>query len=198
MIYALDNTVVNKTDNMERFPVHIAALHGAFPDVIDFLVRTNIVGANKLDSERKSVLHHLFNDYRRKYHTFTKKKQGAEQMYDLIVLLCDISPSSLLAEDQDGMNVLEYAIIEEADEKIVKKLQKTAVNANNYYRRRSSEKIILEWETESYGICSSRRSSRRSEKITIERKNKESRGIRNSLRLRLSIKSIRKTSSTAA
>jgi len=138
---------VCEADCMKRFPSHVAALHGARPDVIDYLVRANIDGANKCDFEGKSVLHHMFNDYRKKFHTLIKTKQHSNRMQELVSLIYDVAPSTLIAEDKEEMTPLEYAIIEEVDIKTVKRLQKSAAKANQYYHTlRRKERGLIEFK----------------------------------------------------
>jgi len=47
---------------------------------------------------------------------------------DIVEKLCEIAASMVVTEDKNGISALEYAIEEEAELKIIKKLQKSAAN----------------------------------------------------------------------
>lgn len=133
IVEEIDGIIQNslfEPDCTKRFPVHIAAMCGAPIDVIGYLARKSENITNALDSEGKSVLHHLFHDYAKKFSALKNEERGERLMYKLVSEICDIAPFTTLAEDKNDMNALEYALYEEVDLKIVKKVQKTSEKLN--------------------------------------------------------------------
>jgi len=158
-IYKLVPFSVSERDCCGRCPVHIAAIHGASPDVTSYLVRKNMDVVDSMDEEGKTILHHLFQDYKQKFcnqkfHVFHRKKKGSKLMQELISFICEIAPDLTLKEDQNGMIPLEYAVDEEVDTKIMNTVQKSAAKVNHhYYQLLVLEKVFGQKPAERFEVC---------------------------------------------
>jgi len=117
----------NEIDCMNRYPLHIALICGVSANVIRHLIKVNGKAVSSIDTEGKTSLHHLFNDYkvRQKYNS-THFKETRQSFPEIIHMICQHDSKLILKEDMNDMSVLEYAIQEEVEYPILKLLQRIA------------------------------------------------------------------------
>jgi hypothetical protein len=117
-------------DTFGRTPLHVAAANGASPHVIRFLLQQDVGAAAKLDCEGKTPLHLCCE------HCCSEGKcdPGLGKgilvkgpMSEALKMLAKAFPDSLNREDEMEMSPLEHAIVNGADVKVVKLLQKLSV-----------------------------------------------------------------------
>jgi len=112
-------------DSDGRFPIHVAALNGAGPDIVSFLINSNSASAGIKDALGKTPLHYICEE-------FLKKNQGTnslrchQNMFRTVALLIKSAPSSVNVEDNEEMNPIEYAIASGAHVGIIKEMQKAS------------------------------------------------------------------------
>lgn len=114
-----------QTDSDGRFPIHVAALNGAGPDMMSFLINSNSASAGIKDALGKTPLHYVCEEY-------LQKNQGAnslqchQNMFWTVGLLLKSAPSSVNIEDNEEMNPIELAIASGAHVGIIKEMQKAS------------------------------------------------------------------------
>jgi len=122
---------VNQTDCMNRYPLHVALMHGSSVNVIHFLVKQNPEAVALPDTNGKTSLHLAF--YGQEHSYFDLELE--QSLINKVEILCAVAPSTVTMEDENGMNPIELAIEEEVDYEVVRKLQKVAfhLNREKYY-----------------------------------------------------------------
>jgi ankyrin repeat protein len=117
-------------DAYGRTPLHVAAASGASPQVVRFLLQQDVSAAAKLDYEGKTPLHLCCE----KCCTEGTCDPGLGNgqlvkgpTFEVLKMLAKAFPDSLNREDQMEMSPLEHAIVNGADVKVVKLLQKLSV-----------------------------------------------------------------------
>eukprot|EP00984_Skeletonema_dohrnii_P038611 scaffold42072_cov161-Skeletonema_dohrnii-CCMP3373.AAC.1 len=115
--------LVSAQDCLGRTPLHIAAGCGAHPYVIKTLAHADPSTCTVQDEDMRTPLHlacdrhcNLFED--------CEDSNGREPCYDAVRALLSESLDAAVLEDEDEMNPVEYAIMSDADLKLVKLLQK--------------------------------------------------------------------------
>ena len=114
-----------QSDSDGRFPIHVAALNGAGPDIMSFLINSNSASAGIRDALGKTPLHYVCEEY-------LEKNQGAnslkchQNMFWIVGLLLKSAPSSVNVEDNEEMNPIELAIASGAHVGIIKEMQKAS------------------------------------------------------------------------
>ena len=114
-------------DKDGRFPIHVAALHGASPDIISFLINSNGATAGIKDALGKTPLHYICENFLDKNKDASSLRTH-QQMFWCIGFLIKAAPSSVNVEDKEEMNPIEYAIASGAHVGIIKEMQKASRN----------------------------------------------------------------------
>lgn len=117
------------TDCMKRYPLHIAAKYGTSAENVKILLEANPKAAKAIDDNGQTPLHLVFHDYSWK----TKKhvefgREFKRATFEVCRLLYKAAPKSVLIE-VDGESIIEKAICEDVDIRVVKLLQKGARDA---------------------------------------------------------------------
>mmetsp|Transcript_69210 Transcript_69210/g.102901 ORF Transcript_69210/g.102901 Transcript_69210/m.102901 type:complete len:264 (-) Transcript_69210:546-1337(-) len=110
-------------DHMGQYPIHLAAEWGASPRVIDYLVNKDPLLASLQDKCGKTPLHCFCQHYAANSPRMDKLDLR-ESMFKVINTLSQAAPLSLLMEDFEGFNAVEYALESNTDNRIVRRLQK--------------------------------------------------------------------------
>jgi len=114
------------SDNMGRYPLHIAAKWGASPRVVKFLIEVFPDAAGFQDAMGKTPLHLTCESYASKYSS--RKAEGQplkDAMVEVVRRICRAAPDAVNLEDMEDMTALEYAIDAEGVElKVVRSIQK--------------------------------------------------------------------------
>lgn len=124
-------------DATGRYPIHVAAKWGAMPDVIQFLLRSNLTAAGVQDSLGKTPMHYIAEFYSVNYSP--RKAQilpMQESMLQAVKLIKTAAPQSVNLEDNEGCNAIEYALENEIDIKVVKAMQRAC---RDDWRERKAE-----------------------------------------------------------
>lgn len=118
--------LVSAQDCLGRTPLHIAAGCSAHPHVIKILAHADPTTCTVQDDDKRTPLHlacdrycNLFEDPKGE-----SNNDGRDPCYDAIRALLSESLEPATVEDEEEMNPLEYAILSNADLKVVKLLQK--------------------------------------------------------------------------
>lgn len=118
--------LVSAQDCLGRTPLHIAAGCSAHPHVIKILAHADPNTCTVQDDDKRTPLHlacdrhcNLFEDPKGE-----SNDDGRDPCYDAIRALLSESLEPATVEDEEEMNPLEYAILSNADLKVVKLLQK--------------------------------------------------------------------------
>ncbi|KAL7495823.1 hypothetical protein ACHAWT_006321 [Skeletonema menzelii] len=129
--------LVSARDCLGRTPLHIAAGCSAQPHVIKTLAHADPSTCNVQDEDKRTPLHlacdrdcNLFED--------PEDSKSRELSYDSVRALLSESLEAAVMEDEDEMNPVEYAIMSNADIKLVKLLQKATQKAASRKRRKAS------------------------------------------------------------
>mmetsp|Transcript_26611 Transcript_26611/g.39596 ORF Transcript_26611/g.39596 Transcript_26611/m.39596 type:complete len:290 (+) Transcript_26611:45-914(+) len=112
-------------DSDGRFPIHVAALNGAGPDIVSFLINSNSASAGIKDALGKTPLHYICEEFLKK-NKGTNSLQCHQNMFRTVALLIKSAPSSVNVEDNEEMNPIEYAITSGAHVGIIKEMQKAS------------------------------------------------------------------------
>mmetsp|Transcript_4529 Transcript_4529/g.6617 ORF Transcript_4529/g.6617 Transcript_4529/m.6617 type:complete len:307 (+) Transcript_4529:133-1053(+) len=112
-------------DSDGRFPIHIAAINGAGPDMISFLINANSTSAGIKDALGKTPLHYVCEEFLRK-NKGTNSLRCHQNMFWTVGLLIKSAPSSVNVEDNEEMNPIELAIGSGAHVGIIKEMQKAS------------------------------------------------------------------------
>jgi len=112
-------------DSDGRFPIHVAALNGAGPDIVSFLINSNSASAGIKDALGKTPLHYICEEFLKK-NKGTNSLQCHQNMFRTVALLIKSAPSSVNVEDNEEMNPIEYAIASGAHVGIIKEMQKAS------------------------------------------------------------------------
>lgn len=110
------------SDVTGRYPIHVAAKWGATPDVIAYLIKTNPAMAGVPDTTGKTPMHYVGECYLQHFDNVLYSRD--ESMLQVVRLLKNTAPQSVNLEDDDGMNAIEYALINDANIKVVKTMQR--------------------------------------------------------------------------
>jgi len=113
---------LSSTDAAGRYPVHVAAKWGATPDVIQFLLKTNISFAGVPDNSGRTPLHYVGEHYLTNYNSLKYDRDQA-QLY-VVKMLKMVAPRSVNIEDEEGMNAIEYALESDASLIVIKAMQR--------------------------------------------------------------------------
>lgn len=125
---------INEIDCMKRLPLHIACLHGTKAQVIKYLVSINPNATEIKDISGKTPLHLLFDDYKKKIYCIqTDSSRTNRTMTEIVTCLCNSGPRSTISEDENDMSPIEFAIEQEADLKVIRLLQKSALKYRKYH-----------------------------------------------------------------
>jgi hypothetical protein len=110
-------------DMMGRYPIHVAAKWASNPSIIAYLVKTNpsVVGAP--DSDGKTPMHYVGECYVEN-HSGDSPQDTEQSMGEVVDILRLAAPHSVNLEDNDEMNAVEYALINNASMRVIKKMQR--------------------------------------------------------------------------
>lgn len=128
---------LESADATGRYPIHVAAKWGATPDVIQFLLESNLTAAGVQDSLGKTPMHYVAEFYALNYSP--RKAQilpMQDSMLQCVKLLKTAAPASVNLEDNEGCNAIEYALENEVDIKVVKAMQRAC---RDDWRERKAE-----------------------------------------------------------
>lgn len=142
LLVGLNTKAVFEPDCMRRYPLHIAAMHGASAFVITYIVSLYPEAAEVQDVNGKTPLHLAFCDYR------WKSQSGIEEgleirksMRKIVQCLCNAAPESVVLEDEKGVSAIESAIEEEADMRVIRSLQKASESFRRLKIRTSDSNV---------------------------------------------------------
>mmetsp|Transcript_17616 Transcript_17616/g.25491 ORF Transcript_17616/g.25491 Transcript_17616/m.25491 type:complete len:266 (-) Transcript_17616:195-992(-) len=119
-------------NQMGQYPIHLAAEWGASPRVIDYLVNTDPLLASLQDKCGKTPLHYFCQHYAENNPSMDKIELR-ESMFKVINTLSQAAPLSLVMEDFEGFNAVEYALESDTDNRVVRRLQK---NCENFWKEK--------------------------------------------------------------
>lgn len=135
--------LVHQVDHFGRTALHHAADWGASPQVMEILLKENQEAALQRDFEGKTPLHLTFGGYGDGW-CDTGNEAGdivTGPYKPVIVSLSQASPDAINIEDENGMNPIEYAIMNEMDISIIKIMQKRSVSS---WQKESKVEILCE------------------------------------------------------
>jgi len=135
---------LSSTDVTGRYPIHVAAKWGATPDVIAYLIKTNPSVAGVPDSTGKTPMHYVGEYYLQNFNSslhgcddsmlkvvpllkksFKSSLYGCDDsMLKVVRLLKKAAPMSVNLEDDEGMNAIEYALVNDANLEVIKSMQR--------------------------------------------------------------------------
>jgi ankyrin repeat protein len=124
--------LVSAQDCLGRTPLHIAAGCAAHPHVIKILAHADPRTCTVQDEDMRTPLHLACDRYCNLFADPINSEDsdgGREPSYDAIRALLSESLEAATLEDEDEMNPVEYAIMSNADLKVVKLLQKATQKA---------------------------------------------------------------------
>ena len=123
-----------QTDCEGRLPLHVAISNRACHRVIMFLLSEHKAAASKSTKEGKYPLHLLFeNCHEDALPSKQKISYTKHYMKDLDIIfryMCKVAPETVVIEDEEGINPIEYAIDNEVDMSIIKRMARIAQKVN--------------------------------------------------------------------
>ncbi len=137
--------LVSAQDCLGRTPLHIAAGCSAHPYVIKTLAHADPSTCTVQDEDMRTPLHLACDRYCNLFED-SEDSNGRELSYDAVRALLSESLEAAVLEDEDEMNPVEYAIMSNADMKLVKLLQKATQKAARAAKKTSSPKPPVEDE----------------------------------------------------
>jgi len=111
-------------DPTGKYATHVAAKYGSMPNVMEFLVKKNVHAAGVQDPLGKAPIHYVAEFYATNNGATVQAMY--ENMLEVVRILREAAPASFNLEDDDGMNAVEYAIMNDCDIKVIKTMQRTA------------------------------------------------------------------------
>ena len=126
---------LTRPDCTGKFALHVACKYGTSPTIMEFLISENKLAAGVQDPDGKTPVHYLAECYASNYETSSDSASLTvnEYMIVIIQLLREAAPESFNVEDEEERNAIEYAIENDADIKVIKKMQYAA--RDNWRRR---------------------------------------------------------------
>ncbi len=136
--------LVSAQDCLGRTPLHIAAGCAAHPYVIKTLAHADPSTCTVQDEDMRTPLHLACDRHCNLFEEDSEDENGREPSYDAVRALLSESLEAAVLEDEDEMNPVEYAIISNADIKLVKLLQKATQKVASSAKRASSKPPVEE------------------------------------------------------
>ena len=129
-------------DNKGRYPLHIACAKGLKPKAIAFLLKSYPQAAGAQDDSGKTALHYICESYERNYraipsNAYLSPKRG---LFHIISFLLKEVPELANIEDLEGMNAIEYAIMNDVDIMAIKMMQNSSRESWRALRKEHEEK----------------------------------------------------------
>lgn len=131
-LHILDTIILAHSDALKgkdclgRTPLHVACGSGAHYQIIERLVKGFPQACDLQDEDGRLPLHLACDTECALFEG--DETPRAPPTFDVVKVLLSGSLQSVLVEDEDEMNPIEYAIISDLDMKIVKLLQKTSMS----------------------------------------------------------------------
>ena len=123
-IVATNPELVYETNSIGHLPLHTALTNGTCPSVVKHLYEVNEKSISIADVEGKTPLHLAFDAYEK----VGPNLLSSSEITKVIFLVLFLKPLNMLTIDENGMDVLEYAIDKLAPYAVIKKLQKIAIS----------------------------------------------------------------------
>lgn len=127
------------SDVTGRYPIHVAAKWAATPDVIAYLLKANPSVAGVPDSTGKTPMHYVGEYYLQHFNNPMYSRD--DSMLQVTRLLKNAAPLSVNLEDDEGMNAIEYALLSEANLKVIKTMQRAC---RDDWRERQISNLTLD------------------------------------------------------
>ena len=123
-----------QTDCNGRLPFHIAISNRACRRVVMFLLRQHKAAAKTSTTEGKYPLHLLFesfsDDSTSSEQDVINTRQNMKDADLIFRSICNVAPETVVIEDEEGINPIEYAIDNEVDMSIIKRMGSIAQKVN--------------------------------------------------------------------
>jgi hypothetical protein len=130
MIHSVCPQAIELPDGLGRFPLHIAAKHGASPYVVRFLVDKYAQAAAVQDMNGMTPLHLCCESYMKNFKPIDGEDVSRQEATEAVVtMLCKAAPQAVNVEDKNDMSAIEYAIDSDCPLRAIKKIQKTSEKA---------------------------------------------------------------------
>ena len=121
-----------------RLPLHVAIMNRASNRVIMILLSENKAAASKSTKEGKYPLHLLFEscseDTSSCKENVTCTKQCMKDLDLSFRYICKVAPETVVIEDEEGINPIEYAIENEVDISMIRRMGRIAYKVNSSRR----------------------------------------------------------------
>ena len=158
--------LVSAQDRLGRTPLHIAAGCSAHPHVIKLIAHADPATCTVQDEDMRTPLHLACDRYCNLFEDphSDDSSDGRDPSYDAIRALLSESLQATMLEDEDEMNPLEYAIMSDADIKVVKLLQKAtqkAASTTQITKKSTSPQLAVDLSSPLLIFPSKRRAHRR-------------------------------------
>lgn len=139
-------SLAHRSDDDGRYPIHVATMNGARPDVVSYLVENSIGPsvAGVPDSMGRTPMHHVGMRYIANFEQDPDRYRNVDDllryrdecMLDVVKILRDAAPEGVNLEDVDGRNAIEYALEDErVNLKVLREMQRAS---RDDWRRRST------------------------------------------------------------
>lgn len=130
---------LNARDDHGRYPIHVAVMNGCMPDLIAFLIKSNTANVGTQDIYGKTPMHYLGQCYAEKFCATAYSIDEVDNLTSCVVkLLIEAAPESVNMEDEDEMNPIEIALLNDTHIKVVKAMQRAS---RNDWRIRKKEEL---------------------------------------------------------
>ena len=129
-------------ENKGRHPLHIACAKGLKPQAIAVLLKTYPQAAGVQDGYGKTPLHYICESYAHNYRDIPGNEQRSPKrgMFNVISWLLKEVPELANIEDLEGMNAIEYAILNGVDIRAIKLMQRSSRESWRALRKEHEEK----------------------------------------------------------
>ena len=124
--------LICESNSMGHVPLQTVLIHRTSPCITKCLIKANNNAVNTIDGDGKTSLHLAIDAYEQIENRKFSSSRRFESLLEIVCLTCSLNCSLILKEDDNGMNVIEYAIEKEANCSIVNKLKKITID----YRRK--------------------------------------------------------------
>ena len=127
-------------DNQKRYPIHAACASGSSPSFIAHCINSCPTSVKAKDKSGKTALHLLCQYYKESNSKNQLPYQNAERnMEQILWIIYRSAPATIIAEDNDGVCAIEYALQSNVSIGFFKTLQTLIVHFN----RNNARKIAL-------------------------------------------------------
>eukprot|EP00804_Cyclotella_cryptica_P031025 CCRYP_013591-RA/>CCRYP_013591-RA protein AED:0.00 eAED:0.00 QI:965/-1/0/1/-1/1/1/0/195 len=124
-----------------QFPPHVACSSGSSPEFISHCINMCPQAVAAKDNSGKTPIHHLCQSYHDSKRAVSSKTKRT--MQQILWMLFRKAPASIVAEDNDGIDAIEYALESNLDVNFIQILQDMTSRFKENEARKASQRRCM-------------------------------------------------------